>query len=103
MEAVRFTSPSPTLFLCPSKAQRGAAGIRAAEEDDEGGLARRKSNLSHVLLRAGYFCAGFPADSPYLPRLRRSGRARLFDLPREHSVCFGDAWPELTSLQMVSK
>lgn len=59
--------------------------------------------LPRALLHAGYFCAGLPADSPHLPRLRRSGRARLFDLPGEHSVCFGDAWPELTSLQMVSK
>lgn len=45
----------------------------------------------------GLFLCKTPADSPYLPW------AGLFDLLRKHSVYFGDQWPELTSLQMVSK
>lgn len=83
--------------------RRGFGRIQASAEDDEGGLARCKSDLSDGLLHAGCVCAGLPADSLYLPWLCRRNFLSPFDSPREHSVCFGDVWPELTSLQMVSK
>lgn len=104
LAAARFLHPRvvqvsiPDAFLVSQKTRALRQG---------GGEGRRAGTLHGQPLpcatRQWLFPCPAPSrqPSPSLPVL--SGCAGLCDLPREHSVCLGDMWPELTSLQTVSK
>lgn len=97
-------------FLHPCAAQGSILDALPRKPQDSGrggGEGRRAGTLHEQPLPCAtpqwLFLCPAPSRQPSPSSPVHSRGAVLADLPREHSVCLGDMWPELTSLQTVSK
>lgn len=92
-------SPCLPLSMCPRETTGLRQGRRRRREE---GWHLAEQPLPCATPQWVFPCPA-PSRHPSLSPPVLSSCAQLRDLPGEHRVCWGDTWPELTSLQTVPK